>query len=376
MVAADAAPRRVRTRADRRVRRSLVVAALAVAASGLGACSDVGTVGATATGETTSARPSDVVPTPTVAGEATTATATTTTDATPSPPPGATDPTGGERTGGPTTLDEPGRAVIEVHDAGDEPRRALRLSPTVGTTQQLTLREEVRVTENPDGGTGAPGSGTIDVELDSAVVAADEERFTMELTCGSITSIGADGMPAPANATTSPSRAAVEDRVGCGDRLTLTRRNELVARRAASTHVFGQPPIAEPLLDDLRLVPLPDRAVGAGARWTAQLSGHHRGLPYEVTHDALLTTVDDGGVASISYSSTATVHQPRTESAGGERVEVDGPIEVSVTGQLRVLLDQPLALESADAIVTTAGSTATGERVESMHMVGTDRMPR
>jgi hypothetical protein len=144
---------------------------------------------------------------------------------------------------------------VELLEAGDEPRRALRLDLEEGTEVSATLQFEEEVLTEDDGTPQPPQAGQVELRL--TVTAVDAGETTIAFSYDAVAMDGQDGAANPLE--------------GVEGEMVLDDRSRLIAT-TQSAQGLDQLPIA-----------LPEEEVGEGAVWEVRIEGgkaapHPRGL--------------------------------------------------------------------------------------------------
>jgi hypothetical protein len=212
--------------------------------------------------------------------------------------------------------------TVEVLDAGSEPREALRLTPTAGASQQaaMTIRFDIEQ------------SGTSDISVKAPPV-----RATIAATLQEVTPDGAlnvafsypsfevlerSGVSAKQRRTVARALSGVN---GLSGRLTLTPQGVLVDSN------LDIPPDADPtisqFLDQLRnqlsdlTVPLPEPAVGVGARWRATTPLTIEGIETRQVYEYRLEK-HTGTTLELDVRGTQTAKRQTVDAASGVKLRV------------------------------------------------------
>lgn len=216
----------------------------------------------------------------------------------------------------------PSNWTVEVVEPGAAPRRALRFQPAAGSLQRAVVR---RAVENRFGFAGAApvtSSALVSGEVAYSVDAVADGGFVLHVACR---------QPEVTEAEMSgPGRDALDgdhveaafgvwsdDRTGCGDRLTISTRYEVL-----ETDEGGGAADALGFLDQLdpalrtAVLPLPTERVGVGARWTATSTTTRDGVAVNVEGEAELVALEDEVATVVSTIRTDTAGDLRTTMAG------------------------------------------------------------
>jgi len=186
-----------------------------------------------------------------------------------------------------TALAQP--VLVELVDAGDEPLRALALSPTVGIQEQAVL--ELTLSARTQGGGMSAAGGDLPkltLDLEAEVVEVDENiRYRLAVTNAAAASTGNEDLDPALAETLAPL-------VGMTGVVEVTRRGEEVQEDwSAPDGVDGQ--IVEELRKSMAfaLPVLPAEPVGKGGKWTVTRPIDDQG--FEVTQVETWTVAEMTG---------------------------------------------------------------------------------
>jgi hypothetical protein len=211
---------------------------------------------------------------------------------------------------------------IEVLDAGAEPREALRLAPTPGASEQVAMTLHL----------GIELSGVSDRTVKTpplrATIAATLQDVTPNgelhatFTYPAFAVLKGDGASAKQRRATERVLAGLS---GLSGELTLTPRGELVDSK------LDIPPDLDPsvtaLLDQLRdqfrdlTTPLPEPAIGVGARWRATSQLTVNGIQARQVFEYRLKK-RTGTTLELDVRGTQTAKRQTVDSPGGVKLRV------------------------------------------------------
>lgn len=235
----------------------------------------------------------------------------------------------------------PGRAVVEVLDAGQEPRQALRLAVEPGTQQAVVLVQEQHQ-EVVIGTQSQATDTTTEQPVTYRVDAVSDGRIETTTVYGRGRLIDAPG---------DGSGAIVEEVLAAFDgaegRATFNDRAEVLELVPPRVEVPSLQPVLDALLTGIASqasqlsMPFPEEPVGVGARWRVRTTAEISGLALTLRSDLTVTAITDESV-------TAEVHQTLTFVPGpvelsGARGEMLGG-ELTGGGTVEWHLDAPVAL--------------------------------
>jgi hypothetical protein len=225
---------------------------------------------------------------------------------------------------------EPAAAIdppeVELVDAGDEPRRALRLDLEEGTEVSATLQFEEEVLTEDDGTPQPPQAGQVELRL--TVTEVDDGETTLAFTYDAVAMDGQDGAGNPLE--------------GVEGEMVLDDRSRLIAT-TQSAQGLDQLPIA-----------LPEEEVGEGAVWEVRIEGVFD-LPATEIMTVELTSLDDDEYELSLDATTQGPGEPTpmpgaSMEPGAELVLED--LQRTSTGQQRASLTTPFPISSSLATET------------------------
>lgn len=264
--------------------------------------------------------------------------------------------------GSPSPSGSPSGSPAAVLDAGQGPRRLLRLDVEEGHTERTTLDLTTTTRSDLQGVPRTAGSMRVpmSIEVTSTVVEATDDALTVESVLGA-TSVDPRRI---APSLVEPIRSALEFLEGT----TVT----VVARPDATTVstdvALGDdaPETAARMLDDilaegLGLAQLPGGEVGVGGRWRAVRDLEVGGTSVRATSTyEVVALTDDGATLAVTTEQTT---QPGGTEPGGTVVEG------SATGRGRIELRDGMVLpvRSASTIRGTSVVEIGGQRVTTTY---------
>jgi hypothetical protein len=215
-------------------------------------------------------------------------------------------------------IDPPEVALL---DAGDEPRRALRLDLEEGTEVSATLQFEEEVLTEDDGTPQPPQAGQVELRL--TVTEVDEGETTIAFSYDAVAMDGQDGAGNPLE--------------GVEGEMVLDERSRLIAT-TQSAQGLDQLPIA-----------LPEEEVGEGAVWEVRVEGIFD-LPASQIMTVELTALEDDEYELALDATTEGPGEPTpmpgaSMEPGAELMLED--LQRTSTGQQRASLTTPFPLTSA-----------------------------
>jgi hypothetical protein len=215
-------------------------------------------------------------------------------------------------------IDPPEVALL---DAGDEPRRALRLDLEEGTEVSATLQFEEEVLTEDDGTPQPPQAGQVELRL--TVTEVDEGETTIAFSYDAVAMDGQDGAGNPLE--------------GVEGEMVLDERSRLIAT-TQSAQGLDQLPIA-----------LPEEEVGEGAVWEVRVEGIFD-LPASQIMTVELTALEDDEYELALDAATEGPGEPTpmpgaSMEPGAELMLED--LQRTSTGQQRASLTTPFPLTSA-----------------------------
>ena len=204
---------------------------------------------------------------------------------------------------------------VKLLEAGAEPRKALRLHPSPGDKQTLHLTMkmamETKMGETPGQAMKLPA---ITMNMDVTVKdVSDKGDITYELVMGD-TTVADDPGGAP--------QVAELMKAALGGAKGMSGTGTVSSRGLAKGMVFKVPPGADAqtrqLMDQMRdsfssvAAPLPEEAVGPGARWEARMPIKSQGMTIDQTATCELVSIDGERV---------TTKRTITQRAANQKIE-------------------------------------------------------
>ena len=235
----------------------------------------------------------------------------------------------------PPPAQEPALIPFEVLDLGAEPRAPLRYTIEDGTetTSRVTWESAVRREVSAEDAVTGVERVEIGVRYGPSKRVDEGVRFPIKIFDAEIKSRAPADDPLFADFP-----AAVRSLEGVGGRVTVNDRGRLLGGRY-NEETTDVPVrllwVVENILSTLDMIPLPDEAVGAGARWTSRATVVSYGVrsAQEVVYE-LVERRD--GKAIIDVTVRRIGDQQLIESSGRESLEV---VSNRVDGSGRIELD-------------------------------------
>jgi hypothetical protein len=204
---------------------------------------------------------------------------------------------------------------VKLLEAGAEPRKVLRLHPSPGDKQTLTLTMKMAM-ETKMGGTQVQAMKlpVITMNMDVTVKdVSDQGDITYELVMGD-TTVADDPGGAP--------QVAELIKAALGGAKGISGTGSVSSRGFAKGMVFKVPPETDAqtrkLMDQMSdsfssvAVPLPEEAVGPGARWEARMPLKSQGMTLDQTATCELVSIDGERV---------TTKRAITQRASNQKIE-------------------------------------------------------
>jgi hypothetical protein len=212
-----------------------------------------------------------------------------------------------------------GGAQVKLLEAGAEPRQVLRLQPKAGDKQSVstTLKMEIEMMGSP---MKLPSmKSPMDVTITTVAPNGD---ITYEIVTGEITATD-EGDAA------SPVGAAFKDALGgtAGMKSTATMSNRGLGKSEFKAPADANPQtrqVVEQLADALEMavVPLPEEAVGPGAKWESKQSMKNQGISLTQTTTYELVSVE-GSVLKIKSKQVQTAPNQKIENPQAPGMKLD-----------------------------------------------------
>ena len=221
-------------------------------------------------------------------------------------------------TGAAAAIDPP---EVELLDAGNEPRRALRLDLEEGTEVSATLQFEEEVLTEDDETPQPPQAGQVELRL--TVIEVVDGETTIAFSYDAVAMDGPDGAGNPLE--------------GVEGEMVLDERSRLIAT-TQSAQGLDQLPIA-----------LPEEEVGEGAVWEVRIEGIFD-LPATETMTVELVSLEDDEYELALDATTEGPGEPTpmpgaSMEPGAELVLED--LQRTSTGQQRASLTSPFPISSS-----------------------------
>lgn len=275
---------------------------------------------------------------------------------------------------------------VQLEATGDEPRRTLRLRPAAGSHETLEVSTGMRIAMR-SAGQDLP---SVPVPITKTRMRADIEEagadgsLTVRHTAEAVEVIPLEGTPP---AVLEQVRKSVEPLAGYRARMRIDGRGAVLGGEVEVPRDL--PPMVRQTVSQLTeslgqlSVPLPDEAVGPGARWSAtyelgengmklRQSGHYTLVSLEGEHAVIEATItqellDPNVSAPGMLGATARVSEFR--SAGQSTIDLDldhlTPRHVAITMDLHMTMDmtvlgQPQHVEMDMGVDLTMLRTSAG----------------
>lgn len=210
--------------------------------------------------------------------------------------------------------------TVTVLDTGAEPRSELRIAVEAGDAAVMKLTQSQTI-EQRFNGEAVPGAGGVTTAATTDITVESAEDGVYQVT--SITS-GSEVIEAPSPGAAAQAEAAMAELVGIGNRLTLDDRGRVLASEAIGLDGIDNA-MAEQLLEgttsDQIASPLPDEAVGVGARWEVVQRIPLAGLEIEQVSVYELVSID-GSVVELAVTGSQRVPAGSIMDAQGIPAEV------------------------------------------------------
>lgn len=264
-------------------------------------------------------------------------------------------------------VDPLGAVTVEVIDAGEEPRRELRVAVEPGTEHPVTTRMRQEISIDVRGQTQETASAT-----EQAVVYVVD---SVEDGVISVTTKYQGGRVLDDVAIDPATRRGLEEVLGLFEdaegSATYDQRGALISLVPPSLE--GAPPQIAPALETMidsmesqaaqMSVPFPEEPVGVGAVWRVSASLDMAGLPFEIVTEVALTEVSDTEVSG-TIDQTLTIVPGPVEVQGVAAEVVEG--EMAGGGTISWPLDRPVALttQELDGTVVMRFEDPSGEKIE------------
>lgn len=234
-----------------------------------------------------------------------------------------------------------GAPNTEVIEPGAEPRRVLKLHPTVGTDETFEMSVGMRMGIRQGGGQlPSVAIPTTVTRMRSKVQEVDGSVFSVAQTVESVELIPQPDTPPQ---VTTQMHAAIDPLVHY--RATM-RMDERGAVLGGTVVIPGDlPAMVKPQMQQLAqnmgqiAVPLPPDAIGVGARWTATTDLDQSGMKLRQSAEYVLRALE-GEHATIDATITQTLLEPEIQVPGmfGTTAHV-GDFRSSGTSKLELDLD-------------------------------------
>lgn len=250
---------------------------------------------------------------------------------------------------------EEGEVVVDVLDAGAEPRQALRFDPEVGTEQAITIRTDSFQSIEARGQSQEVDAPAVEFDVVYIVTSVDGDEIlaAVEYEDGRVDDSG--DVDAATVATMEDVVAAFVGQTGevrydtRGNVIELTPPDlDLPALGAFADEIIESVSGQAPSL----AVPFPEEPVGEGARWRVTSVAEITGLDMQTVTDIELTRLDDDDIEA-RMSQTITFVPGPTELLGvdadveGGELRGDGQVTWNLSG-IVALVEQVL---EGDAII-------------------------
>lgn len=240
---------------------------------------------------------------------------------------------------------------VTLLDPGAEPRTELRVSVQAGDTDVMKLTQSQSIDQRIDG-LQVPSAGAVvtAATTDIVVESAEDGVFVVS----SITS-GAEIVEAPSPGAAAQAEAAMAELIGIGNRFTVDDRGRVLANEP-----IGLDGVDNAMVDELLggtsgteiASPLPDDAVGIGARWQVVQRIPVFGLELEQTLVYELVSIE-GSVVELAVTGNQQVAPGSIMDAQGIPAEVVS-WDLAVTGTIT----QDLTKLVPNSSIETSGTQA------------------
>jgi hypothetical protein len=209
-------------------------------------------------------------------------------------------------------------------DAGAEPRRRLRLRPTLGAEQLVTMRLDQYFEIAFAGFDQEVDTPPFEIDLQVRVVRVEDARIT---TSSEIVDVRVDAGPADDAAAVGELRATLAASVGVTSRETTNDRGLIISSAVEGFEDFPGPggEIARSISDQGLSAPFPIEAVGVGARWRVMSTIPLLGVEVTTTSTYEVVEIRDDGVSLRTDVEVAYPDEP-VELAPGARFDFGGAI--------------------------------------------------
>lgn len=219
-------------------------------------------------------------------------------------------PAGDDVIGGPSI-------EVVLLDPGAEPRRELRLDPAVGAVESVTTVIEQGATVTVGGVAQSIPSAAMEIDLVHTVAAVDDATITYvsryeDLRWG-------EGVEPLVAAELEDLRARV---LGSEAQVVIDRRGQIVSNDFGAA--MGEAAGVQELGDQLSAaaMPLPEEAVGVGARWEVRSSMSVSGLAFRLASTFEITELTEDQV--VTRAQLRMTMPPGLQNILGQSVEVQG----------------------------------------------------
>lgn len=255
--------------------------------------------------------------------------------------------------------DEQAPPVIKVLEPGAEPRAQLRYVVVPGAEQQSILKVDTRISQKVNDDDPRSGrSPQIEFDVRTTIGEPTQEALTINLTF--------DDLRVAEGAGQSELEDALEPLVGFEAALTMTNRGEIIATDAAIPTDLDETTsmLLDQFLQQARAltVPLPEEAVGDGARWSARSEVTVSGITLRQTARYEVTSLTAEGVElSVEITQRAS-RQTFTDPASGTEVELLSSRGTG-DGKSKIAFASALPIDSDTHVQVKQKLRAQGDRI-------------
>ena len=255
--------------------------------------------------------------------------------------------------------DQQAPPVIEVQEPGSEPRAQLRYVLVPGATQQSVPKVNTRISQKV--GDADPRSGRspqIEFDVRTTVGEPTQEALTVSFVF--------DDLRVAEGAGQSELEDALEPLVGFEAALTMTSRGEVVATDAEIPTELDD--TSRTLLDQFLqqarslTVPLPEEAVGEGARWSARSEVTISGIELRQTARYEVVRLTSEGVELSVEITQRAARQTFTDPASGIEVELLSSRGTG-DGNMKLAFASPLPVDADTHVQVKQKLRAEGDRI-------------
>lgn len=194
--------------------------------------------------------------------------------------------------------------TVTVEELGAEPRQELRLTAAPGTTQQVTMRQDVETDVDVGGVSESSRSPTTEFDITYTVSESDQDRIVVDGRYGDTRVLETPGADPLAVEAVRDSLTAFD---GASFTTAFTDRGSVISIEYSGISLPGEfGAFLDQMLDSLAdsaeslSMPFPVDAIGVGGVWRIESSAVLAGLPMELTSRIeLLELTADRAVGAI-----------------------------------------------------------------------------